>query len=451
MAPPADSGEHRVANALREALPTRRHGEMLFDAAAEALGPAARVEVTPDGNKKVLYRLDGSDPRWVIPWPLLTLDKNPRWTFPMEIPGLEPAPPPPPLPGKAPNLRGLGPGYIQLQDGTRYIQVAYAEDGRSFETSRGGPPSALEGVLPILADGVGPAAERLAAYVVGLVPARAGPLRIFLPDPGAWSAWGAWFTGLPRLRAAVARGEIPSDARWAVIDPVDGSALAWGATRDEALGAWRAEVARVRPGSSTPPPPERPAFEPPGEPELPPPPDDEGNRPRLPIRIRFEINFGGGDPALPQPAPAPPPAAIIPAVVIQLPALPPEPAPIGAWRRFLSGCGATVPAAYREEAAGWTLIGKPALDLLGAPDAEAALDEAQRAHEAFLKEANEKEAPATPETAWTIRIFDLLDESTGLPRAPTTRQAFLQPGREIPILDGDIVSVGAARLRKTKP
>ena len=70
--PADDAHEHRVPIALREALATRRHGEMLFDMAAELLGERARIESSPDGNHRVLYRLDGSDPRWVIPWPLLT-------------------------------------------------------------------------------------------------------------------------------------------------------------------------------------------------------------------------------------------------------------------------------------------------------------------------------------------------------------------------------------------
>ena len=137
-------------------------------------------------------------------------------------------------------------------------------------------------------------------------------------------------------------------------------------------------------------------------------------------------------------------------MLISLADLPPEPAPIGHWRRFLGGSGATVPAAFREDPAGWTLVGAPALAALGAPDAEAALDEGERAHEAWMREKNAREDPATPATAWTIRCFRLLDESTGTPCPPVTNQALLRGNRDVPVFDGDFLAFGAARLRRTK-
>jgi hypothetical protein len=438
--------EHRVAFALREALPTRRHGEMLFDMAAEMLGEAGRVEVAADGNHRLLFRREGADPRWIVPWPILTLDRNPRQILPFSIPGVEPVPPPPPRPGKAPNLRGLGPGYVQLQDGLRYVQVAYAADGRWFETSRGGPPSALEGVLPLLAAGGAPPAEIVARFVASLDPAARGPLRAFLPEPGAWGAYLAWFTGMPRLRLAHARGAFPPGARWAALDTVDGSARGWGATREEALAAWSAEVARVRPGSARPPAPAAPSFEPPGEPELPPPPDGDGERPGGTLHIRFEFH-GGGDPALPAPEPAPPPAGILPAVVVPLPEPPAAPPPLGAWRLFLDGCGNSVPAALREDPEGWTAVGAAPLAILGAPDAEAALDEAERAWRARNPDGG---GSAVARHRWIARTFRLLDEETGLRTAPSTDQALLTDSRDVPVLDGQVFAVGAVRMRRVR-
>jgi hypothetical protein len=47
-----DMHEHRVAFALREALPTRRHADMRFDLVAARLGGAARVESAPDGRRR---------------------------------------------------------------------------------------------------------------------------------------------------------------------------------------------------------------------------------------------------------------------------------------------------------------------------------------------------------------------------------------------------------------
>ncbi|MCK6479099.1 MAG: hypothetical protein L6R43_02790, partial [Planctomycetes bacterium] len=255
MENPDPRREHRVAFALREALPTRRHAEMLFEMAVDHLGAGARVESDPDGNHRVLFVVEEGDPRRVVPWPVLTLSRNPRQVFHLEIPGLKPAPPPPPRPGKAPNLRGLGPGFLSLHEGARYVQVAYAEDGRWFETSRGGPPETLEGVLPLLAAGGGPPVERVAAFVASLDPAALGPLRILLPDPAARRAGPTGEAGLAALRAALARGAFPPGTRWIAADAVDGTAVAGGPSRDEALFAWAAEVERVRPGSVPPPPP----------------------------------------------------------------------------------------------------------------------------------------------------------------------------------------------------
>jgi hypothetical protein len=58
--------------------------------------------------------------------------------------------------------------------------------------------------------------------------------------------------------------------------------------------------------------------------------------------------------------------------------------------------------------------------------------------------------PPTPATARTVRAFHLLDESTGRPRAPVTNQRILRANRDLPVLDGDFLACGAARLRRTR-
>jgi len=49
------------------------------------------------------------------------------------------------------------------------------------------------------------------------------------------------------MRVALWEGRVPPEARFVVADGFDGSALAWGDTRDGALEAWESEVREVKP------------------------------------------------------------------------------------------------------------------------------------------------------------------------------------------------------------
>jgi hypothetical protein len=140
---------------------------------------------------------------------------------------------------------------------------------------------------------------------------------------------------------------------------------------------------------------------------------------------------------------------VIPAVLVPLGALPQAPPPFGAWRRFLGSCGVTVAAAFREDPVGWTIVGERALAALGAPDAESAMDEAERNHVALLKSMGAPSRPVTPETAWTVRVFRLLDGETGSPIPPVTEYALITAIHGVPPLDGDPLAIGGARLRRT--
>jgi len=435
-----DADEHRVAVALRGALATRRHGEMLFDMAADLLGPAARVEAPGDGTYRRLFRIEGPEPRWVIPWPLLTLSLKAPGHLEMEIPGLKPAPPRLPRPGKAPNLRGLGPGWITIHDGTRHLQVGYEEDGRWCETCRHGPPGTLEGLLPVLAGGGAPAVERIADFVAGLDIARHGPARAYLPGPGGCDAAGAWTGGLSAIREALARGTIPEGARWVAADAFGGRALAWGATRDEALFAWSAEVERVRPG------PGPPMGMPEPGPALPDPQEPwKGEDPQGAPGLGFGIHFPGPVPL--GPAPPPPPPESVPGALVPLGDLPAGPPPLGEWRRFLGACGNTVPAAVRADPQGWTVVGDRVLAALGIPDIESAMDEADRGHEILMRKHSLRRPPGIPEPPFRGRHYRLVAETSGTPVVPLVElSGGLQESR-IPAVDGDSISSRAVRVR----
>lgn len=263
---PDDRNEHLVACSLRAALPTNRHGEMLFDMVANLLGDAALVEAFGDGSQRRLFRREGALPNGVVPWQLVGVSRNPHRTFPMDFGGLEPVPPPPPRPGKAPRLRGLGEGTLDVHDGRHYLQVRYAEDGRWCETTRGGPAATLAGLLPVLAAEGASTVERISDFVAGFDVARHGPGRLVLPVPGVYGAEGAWQGGLNALRGALAAGRVPADAAWAVADGLGRGILAFGPSREEALSSWRAAMDRAGPAPPPPPAqarPEPPSFEPP--------------------------------------------------------------------------------------------------------------------------------------------------------------------------------------------
>jgi hypothetical protein len=128
---PEDEDEYRVVNALRDALHTRRHGEMLFDMVVDHLGDVAWVETMNGETTRTLYRRESAGSPWILPWPLLTLTlvgtDDPRSPVKILPLNYDTSDLPPPRPGRAPNLRGLGPGSVTVHDGPEYVTVSYAK------------------------------------------------------------------------------------------------------------------------------------------------------------------------------------------------------------------------------------------------------------------------------------------------------------------------------------
>jgi hypothetical protein len=133
-----------------------------------------------------------------------------------------------------------------------------ASQGRWFETSRSASADDLLGVVGALEAKNAPPVELVAAFVAGIDLAHLGPGRVHLPVAVPGGARGSWNCGRNAIREALFRERVPRSARWVATDGWTGRAVAWGATRDAAMEAWRAEVARTRPFPEKPKPPTEP-------------------------------------------------------------------------------------------------------------------------------------------------------------------------------------------------
>jgi len=175
-AEPDPLGLTEPVRVIRETLFTRRHAEMLFDQVTDLLGEEAWIETRNAGTQRSVYRREAPGAQTITPWPVLKLGLGGRLSTVIPLMGPPGAPAePPPRPGRAPRLRGLGPGEILIHDGSRSVTVTYGEDGRWFETTRSGDLETLAAVVPALAHKSAQPVELLADFVAGLDPRKSGP------------------------------------------------------------------------------------------------------------------------------------------------------------------------------------------------------------------------------------------------------------------------------------
>jgi len=426
-----DPGEFRAVRAIREAVPTRRHAEMLFEMVESALGEGAWVETVNDGAGRTLYRRESGGSALVIPWPLLTVARGGREgpsPLPTGVPGVYEAPPR--RPGRAPRLRGLGPGQLDVHDGPHRATVSYGADGRWFECARSADPDALAGVVTALEEETSSPVERVADYLSGLALRRHGPGRAFLPVPLPGGVGGAWRCGLRALRNGLFAGDLPDAPGFVVADGWTGEARAHGATRDVALEAWRAEVARVRPFPETPPPDDLP------EPSMEQSETEDG------FVVRATLRGPSSDVPWVEPTVESSVAVVLP-VMARLGGA----APIGEWTWLVGVHGTVYPAALRWEPEGFTLIG----DLLAAdldPDRlEEWLVEADAAAPGRPARPEEDGAPGRPALETRVRAYRFADEFTEArldrPAVSTSWSRSFSAGN----LDGDRLRWSVVRMR----
>jgi len=432
---PNDQEEFRAVWAIRDALPTRRHAEMLFDMVVDLLGDEAWVETWNGETTRTLFRRETKGPRWILPWPLLSVTRGGReGPSPIRtaVPGVYEEPKT--RPGPAPRLRGLGPGQLDVHDGPHRATVSYGGDGRWFECSRSESPEALAGVVPALAGKTAPPVELVAAFLAGLDIARHGPGRVHLPVPVPGGVQGVWNCGLHAIREALFRERVPRAARWVLADGWTGGALAWGATREAAVAAWTAELSRVRPFPSKPEAPPEPLPEPSMEQSV----EESG------FSMWGTLRSPASDVPWVEPSVENSPAALIP-----LGDLPAQPPPLGGLTWLVGATGTVLPAALRLEPGGFTLVGDRLLEGLDLAGFE------ERLAEADLKAVPRHTPPAdwpyeVPAFDCCLRTYRLVDEKTGTPVKPLVVSQSWSEGFRAIGLDGDRHRWHALRLRPEK-
>lgn len=296
----------------------------------------------------------------------------------------------------------------------------------------------------------------MAGFVAGLDPARHGPGRVHLPVVLPQGVENVWRTGLFGIRQAFFEEQVPAPAaaerrspagRWAAADGWTGRAVAFGATREAALAAWRDEVARVRPF------PERRPPTPAPEPEV----ADATAESNLEMEVEGAgFAFGGiffaralqiDAPAV-EPSPGNSPAALVP-----VPDLPDAPPPLGGWVRTIGARGAVRFAALRRERGGLTLVGDLALEQ-GVEDLDSRLDAADRAWDAE-RAAHPRPKfelppgfPPPPPTDTQVRRYGLVHGQTGEPIPPACSSDGRSQGFDARTLDADRLRGEAVRMRR---
>jgi hypothetical protein len=136
---------------------------------------------------------------------------------------------------------------LQIHDGRQYVMVRYGDGGRAVETSRNEQsPGRLVELGRVLANAKDGIAESV-AFVAGLGDEHQGPGRVHYPVPAPGGVVVAWHTGLMGCRRALFDGRVADTARFVVADGLEGRAVGCGATPEEALAAYAAEVSRALP------------------------------------------------------------------------------------------------------------------------------------------------------------------------------------------------------------
>lgn len=434
----------RPAARLREALPTTAAARACFDEVVRLLGDRAFVQTGGEGRSRALFVKARAGDAALVPWPLLTFVlADPATLDAAEMPSE----------GLVEGFREVSggffsfgafhpvPGQFQIHDGPLALGVEFDRAGhRTCSTE----PAEREAFADLGAALAGPAegrSARLAHHLASLDLGRHGPARVLYPHPVPSGIEGVWNVGRHALRAALAARRTPPGSFWAVADGLVGRALAFGASREEALDAWRREVERVRP---TLPPPANPSAEP-----LPPPyevPDPEAPfDPSEPAEAEIHrIQFVGRGWDAPPPDPSP---EAVPAVVVRVAPLPAAPPPRGTWTRWLGEHGATHFAVRWADARGATYVGEALLRLVDLETLDRHLDELDDANP-FMSRGEGRPGPRVqpPPTHATV-YYRCVDAGTGLPVEPRIELSQLGPGFPADFFDGRTLRTHVVRVR----
>jgi len=362
-----DPDRDRDALALRNALPTSRHAEMVVHSLGSLLGERAVIETAGNGTTTTVYRRDRDHADWIVPWPILRFARGQRLGWVQGAEGPPSNAPPPASAAPPPRLSGVMPGELEIHYGEFSFTWTYGQDGRIAETARGHPAERLAELARATTAATGNPVENLIDHLATLDPGRLGSGRVQRPVPSPASVEGPWRLGLAAVRDAIYDGRVPGDARWVAVDGFAGSVLCPSSTREDAIARCRDEIARTRP---VPPRPEPP--------------------PKLPPEIEAQVGAPGGycmisAPGTDTPPGVEPTTANTPVALVELLPLPAEPPPFGTWIHVLDDHGAAGHALLRRDERGITLVGDDVLADIDASDLDARIETADERRAEMLE------------------------------------------------------------------
>lgn len=435
---PDSQAEFRSAHAIRDAVPTRAHAEMLFGMVVDMLGDAAWVETWNGEQSRTLFRRDAPGSNWIVPWPLLSVSRGGReGPSPIltVVPGVYEEPPS--RPGPVPKIRGLGPGSLTVHDGPESVTICYGGDGRWFECSVSrAAQEAFASVVAALAAKTASPTETVASFLAALDVGRHGPGRVHLPIALPHGAQGVWNCGLFAIRDALFEDRVPAGARWIAADGWTGRAIAFGPTRDAAIHAWRSEVARVRPFPEKPKEPPGPLPEPSVEQHF----DGES--------LSMHATLRGPSSDVPWVDPT---LANSPAVVFQVPDAPDNRPSFGVYTRLIDAFANFRLALIRREKRGFTLVGD-ALFGQDLRELDSRLDAADREWDAraatFPKIERPPGFPEPPPSDCSVRTYRLIDERTRTPARASVSSAGRRRGFDAKSLDAGQLRWQVMQMRR---
>jgi hypothetical protein len=384
-----------TVNALKAALPTSRHAEMLLEAVTAALGNRAHIETANEGQRTQIFVRDRSDREWIVPWPLLQFSRGRRLAHIIGAEGPPTDATPPAGDGPPPRLRHLTAGELAISDGIHEVAFTYGEDGRVAEVMRSGPEESLAAAGEALGRGSGNAVEVLADHLAGLDIGRVGPGRVLLPPTCPTTVGGAWSVSLSAIRDGLLDGGVDPSARRVGADGYVGSVLRMGADRREVFGRCREGIERLRPC--------------PPKPKPPPTPEAMAE-----MGVEGFFMLTGPTPDAPRVEPSP---ENTPVGMTSLAPLPDAPPPFGCWMHLLDDRGASSAAIMLREESGLLVVGARALRVPFDPASlHAMLDDADRVWDRVNEDDAWEWPSGLPALDSEARSYSLQSGSDGTPR-----------------------------------
>jgi hypothetical protein len=477
---------HEAVAALQRSLPTMEHAAQLQAALVDALG--ARAWEDPDrALSRRLFVGEAGAPEWLIPVPLAELhfaDQDLVVELQLPVALAQGAPPPrpvaapPPTPAApldlAPRTASMRAGWLRIAEGRRFVLLVYGANGQiqQFTLTGGDPftiarhaadrpfaldPTARPPAVPPpsllcrgdLDPGGHPIAD-LARMAAALDPGADLPVRIRLPAPLPHGPQIAWGRVVGPLRRALWEARVPDGARHLAADAFLGNAIAWGASRDEAVGRLETQIA----AGEAPNPVEwnvraletHGAPQPPAEAVLP-----DGRRVahlnlQVPVELPTQLTWPSGP-------------AHTPAVALPLPAPPGEPpaafarAGFSRWVRLLGDSGAIAHALVRDDPNGCTVVGEGVLDLVDPAALEGLLDAHDQAASAPWDGKPAQNPWRAPSRRVHYHVWDAVRRCAIPPIAPPSAPGLpahpeIDQGPPAALLDGDAVKWQVVRYRE---